>query len=74
MAETPRQRMVRGYAYSIVIDGVRTFETVPATYHEEVKQYIADNFTLEQIDAAYGRGSLTETEYRDIVARKAPAA
>jgi hypothetical protein len=68
MAETLRERMTRGYANMIIIDGTRTFATIPASYVAEVKLYSANTFTLAQIDAAYARGSITEPEWQEIIA------
>ncbi|MBO9596708.1 MAG: hypothetical protein J7559_02630 [Cohnella sp.] len=65
MAETARERMVRGYANAIYLDGTRSFATVGTGYHVEVKTYAANNFTLAQIDAALGAGRITEAEYLD---------
>jgi allantoicase len=73
MPETLRERMTRGYANMIIIDGTRTFATIPAGYVVDVKAYCANTFTLAQIDAAYARGSITESEWQEIVALK-PAA
>ncbi|QGQ95879.1 hypothetical protein EHS13_13835 [Paenibacillus psychroresistens] len=68
MSETLRERMARGYANMIVIDGTRTFATIPAGYVAEVKIYSANTFTLAQIDAAFARESITESEWQEIVA------
>jgi len=67
MAETARERLVRVYAYQIYIDGYKRFSDINATYHEEIKQYAAANFTLQQIDSALARGWLTQQEYDDTV-------
>lgn len=68
MAETTRERFTRGYANMIIIDGTRTFATIPAGYVAEVKTYCANTFTFAQIDVAYERGSITEAEKQEIVA------
>lgn len=67
MAETLRQRMTRGYSNMIIIDGTRTFETIPASYIVEVKTYSANTFTLAQIDSAYAKGSIAEDEWSEII-------
>jgi len=72
MAETLRQRMVRGYAYQIYIDGYKRFSDINATYHEEIKQYAATYFTQEQIDNALAQGWITQQEYDETMAYKTP--
>lgn len=73
MAETLRERMVRGYAYAICIDGTRTFSGTTSTYHEEIKQYAASHFTQEQMDVAKASGRITQEEYEQTMAYKATA-
>ncbi|MCM3730083.1 hypothetical protein M3196_00165 [Fictibacillus nanhaiensis] len=68
MAETFRQRMVRMYAWAIYIDGTRTFAGTATTYHEEIKQYTAANFTKEQIDNALAKGFITQQEFEETLA------
>ncbi|WP_284037469.1 hypothetical protein [Neobacillus sp. 114] len=68
MAETLRQRLVRGYSYSIYIDGTRTFSGTIESYHEEIKQYAAANFTDVQINNALAQGWITQQEYDDTIA------
>ncbi len=51
----------------IILDGTRTFADIPAAYHEEIKVYIVANFTLAQVDAAYERGSLKETQWQELI-------
>ena len=65
MAETARERMVRGYANAIYLDGTRSFATVGESYHVDVMTYAATNFTLAQIDAALAANRITEAEYLD---------
>lgn len=65
MAETARERMVRGYANAIYLDGTRSFETMGQAFHTDVKIYAATNFTLAQIDAALAAERITEQEYLD---------
>jgi hypothetical protein len=73
MAETLRQRLVRGYSYSIYIDGTRTLATTNESYHEEIKQYAAFNFTNEQLDNALIKGFITQKEYDDTISYKYPS-
>lgn len=72
MAETIRQRLTRGYAYSIYIDGTRTFSTTNVTYHEEIKQYAALNFTTYQLDNALAKLWITQQEYDQTLAYVVP--
>lgn len=68
MAETIRQRLARGYAYSIYIDGTRTFATTNASYHEEIKQYAGINFTDYHIYNALVKGWITQQEHDETLA------
>ncbi|EPD52743.1 hypothetical protein HMPREF1210_01123 [Paenisporosarcina sp. HGH0030] len=72
MAETLRQRLVRGYSYSIYIDGMRTFEATNESYHVEIKTYAATNFTEAQIINALAKGWITETESAETLSIKYP--
>jgi len=72
MAETLRQRLTRGYSYSIYIDGVRTFAATNETYHADIKQYAALNFTDAQLLNAFSSGWITQTEYDETLAIKYP--
>lgn len=72
MAETIRQRLTRGYAYSIYIDGTRTFATTSASYHVEIKTYAALNFTDYQLTNALIKGYITQAEYDDTLTYKLP--
>jgi hypothetical protein len=72
MAETLRQRLTRGYAFSIYIDGVRTFAATNATYHVEIKTYAAGNFTEAQIINALTMGWITQVEFDETMAIKYP--
>jgi chaperonin GroEL (HSP60 family) len=71
MAETLRQRRVRGYATSIYLDGTTTFTIIATDFHQEVKQYAATNFTLVQIEDALELGWITQQEYEDTMALRA---
>ena len=66
--------LVRQYAVCVYVHGTRKFETVVADYHEPVKQYAAEHYTLEQIDNAYVKGHITEQEYQDTIAYTKPTA
>jgi len=57
--------LVKAYAVNIYRYGNRTFATIPAEYHEPVKQYAATNFTLAEIDNALAQGYITEQEYQE---------
>lgn len=72
MAETMRERMVRGYAFAIFVDGSRTFATTNTGYHAEIKAYAATNFSDEQIQTALTKGRITQAEYDDTMAIKHP--
>jgi len=82
MAETVRQRMVRGYAFQIYVDGTKRFSDVNTTYHEEIKQYAADNFTIDpyataenrtiQLDKAWANSWINQQEYDQTVAKIGP--
>lgn len=67
-----RQRMVRGYAWAIYIDGTRNFAGTNVTYHEEIKQYAALNFTIYQIDNALSQLWITQQEYDQTLAYIVP--
>jgi hypothetical protein len=60
--------LVKAYAINIYRYGNRTFSTIPAEYHEPVKQYAATNFTLEEIDNALAKGYITQQEYDETLA------
>lgn len=60
--------LVRAYAANIYNYGNRTFATIPAEYHEPVKQYAAANYSLYTIDKALSEGWITETEYNETLA------
>ena len=62
------QMLAKQYAVCVYIHGTRKFETVVADYHEPVKQYAAENYTLEQIDRAFTNGYITEEEYQQTIA------
>jgi hypothetical protein len=72
MAETLRQRLTRGYSYSIYIDGVRTFAATNESYHVEIKTYAATNFTDAQIINAVDKGWVTQAEYDETQSIKYP--
>ncbi|NNU85344.1 hypothetical protein ETC05_16525 [Geobacillus sp. BMUD] len=60
--------LVKAYAINIYRYGNRTFSTIPAEYHEPVKQYAATNFTLDEIDNALAKGYITQQEYDETLA------
>lgn len=55
------------YARNIYLGGTRTFASIPAEYHQPVKQHAADNFTRAQIDEALTKNFITEQEYLETV-------
>jgi len=60
--------LVKAYAVNIYKYGNRKFETIPTEYHEPVKQYAGENFTLQEIDNAIAKEYITEQEYSDTLA------
>lgn len=60
--------LTRQYALCVYVYGTRSFSSVVADYHEPVKQYTAETYTLEQIDNALVKGYITEIEYADTIA------
>lgn len=73
MAETMRQRLIRGYAWSIYIDGYRKFEDTNASYHEEIKMFAAANFQRSEIDHAFNNAFINQQQYDDTIAYITPA-
>lgn len=65
--------LTKQYAVCVYVHGTRSFETVVADYHEPVKQFAAENYTLEQIDNAYVKGYITDTEYQQTIVFTKPA-
>lgn len=57
--------MTGTYARNIYLYGNRTFSSIPAEYHEPVKEYAAQTYSLDQIDYALQNGWITEQEYND---------
>jgi len=57
--------LTKQYAVCVFVYGTRKFETVVADYHEPVKKYAAETYTLEQIDNALVKGYITESEHTD---------
>ena len=55
--------LTKQYAVCVYVYGTRKFETVVADYHEPVKKYAAETYTLEQIDNALVKEYITESEY-----------
>lgn len=68
MAETLRERMVRGYAWSIYIDGIRKFETTSADFHTDIQTYAATHFKEKDITNAFTKGWITEDNYNKTIA------
>lgn len=61
------------YARQIYIDGKNRFTEregfpgIPLEYHQPVKQYAADKFTLSQIDYSLNRAWINQAEYDDTI-------
>ena len=64
--------LTKQYAVCVYVYGTRKFDTVVADYHEPVKKYAADNYTLEQIDNALVKRHITESEYVETIAYTQP--
>lgn len=62
------EMLVRQYAVCVYVHGIRSLETVVKDYHEPVKEYAANKYTLEQIDNALVKGYITEEEYQETIA------
>lgn len=60
--------LVKAYAVNIYRYGNRTFATIPAEYHEPVKQYAGQNLELSEIDQALAKQYITEQEYNETLA------
>lgn len=73
MSMTMRERLVRGYAFSIYLDGMRTFTMIAEQYHEEVKTYAAFYIEEFRINAALETGKITQDEYDETMRIKYPA-
>jgi hypothetical protein len=65
--------LTKQYAVCVYVYGTRKFETVVGDYHEPVKKYAAENYTLEQIDNALVKGYITEEEYVNTMKYTKPA-
>lgn len=59
------------YARNIYLYGTTSFDSIPAEYHEPVKQYAAANFTDEQIQTALTNLWISQTEFDETMAYKA---
>ena len=59
--------LVKAYTVNIYRYGNRTFSSIPAEYHEPVKQYAATNLSLQEIDNALAQGYITQQEYGETV-------
>lgn len=62
--------LTKQYAVCIFIHGTRNFDSVIAEYIEPIKQFVAENYTLEQIDAALVAGRISEQEYQNTIEYK----
>lgn len=59
--------LVIAYAKNIIQHGNRTFDTIAPNYVQPVKEYIANNHPLYDIDNALVKGYITEEEYTEIL-------
>lgn len=64
--------LVKQYAVCTYIYGTRKFDTIISDYHEPIKKYAGENYTLEQIDNALVKGYITESEYVDTIKYSQP--
>lgn len=53
------------YARNIYLYGTRTFSMIPMEYHQPVKHYAAQNFTLAQLEQSVARSYISEQEYQE---------
>lgn len=60
------------YARNLYIFGNTSFDSIPAEYHEAVKQFAAANYTDEEIKEAYDNLYINEQEYNATMAYKHP--
>ncbi|MBT2680060.1 hypothetical protein J7E38_13680 [Bacillus sp. ISL-35] len=58
------------YARNIYLYGNTSFDSIPAEYHEPVKQYAAQNFSVDQIETARNNLWISEIEYTDTMTYK----
>lgn len=59
------QLLVRQYAVCIYVHGTRQFANVPSDYHNPVKGYAVENYSLSQIDNALAKEYITAQEYEE---------
>lgn len=58
------------YARSIYLDGAITFESLEASYQLPIKQRAAKDFTYSQIDNAYAKGYINQSQYDETIVLK----
>ena len=56
------------YARNIYIYGTRSFSTITTEYHQPIKQYASDSFTVGQIQEALTKDYITQQEYDETIA------
>ena len=61
------QTLIQLYAKNVITFGNRTLSQVHHTYLEAVKLYIAQNFTVAQIQNAKNKGWITEVEEAELL-------
>lgn len=60
------------YARNIYIFGSTSFDSIPAEYHEAVKQFAATTYTDAQIKEAHTRLFINEQEFNETMVYKNP--
>lgn len=60
------------YARNLYLFGTTSFDSIPAEYHEAVKQFAAANYMDAEIKLAFERLYINEQEYNETMAYKHP--
>jgi hypothetical protein len=61
------------YAKAVIVDHTRTYDSVPESYKEPVKQFAADRYYIEELDGAVMFGTLPQDVRDAIIALKDPS-
>lgn len=64
------QNLIIAYAKAIYLDGTKKFTEIRPEYVVPVKQYVAANYSVEQIDNALAQGWITQQEHDQTIAYK----
>jgi flagellar biosynthesis protein FliP len=59
--------LTKAYAQAIYLDGTKKFSEIRSEYVEPVKQYVATNYTQEQIDNALAVGYISQQDYDETI-------